>query len=224
MSVLIDRLSSEFLPLFLAGMAINFEIAGTALALGLALGFLLALARLYGGVAGAVAASAIALMRAAPTFVVMFFLLNAIPRDATLLGEEFALSGVMTVAISLVPYSASYVADSGVEALRQLRGGSPLGALLFLPNVTRAFFVLVMSSSAGAAIGVVEGITVILRQAEHLPTLGDKLVLFAVGIVFFGIPLQAGFALMSFLHRYLRRAVTRGPGVVPAADLETPDL
>jgi len=218
MSVLIDRLSSEFLPLFLAGMAINFEIAGTALALGLILGFLLAFARLYGGVAGTVAASAIALMRAAPTFVVMFFLLNAIPRDATLFGEEFALSGIMTVAISLVPYSASYVADSGVEALKQLRDGSPLGALLFLPNVTRAFFVLVMSSSAGAAIGVVEGITVILRQAEHLPTLGDKLVLFAIGIVFFGIPLQAGFVLMSFLHSYLRRTVTRSPAVAPSSD------
>jgi hypothetical protein len=211
-------LSSEFLPRLLAGMAINFEIAGIAISLGLALGLVLALARLYGGVAGAAAASAVALMRAAPTFVVMFFLLNAIPRDATLFGQEFALSGIMTVALSLVPYSASYVADSGVEALKQLRGGSPLGALLFLPNVTRAFFVLVMSSSAGAAIGVVEGITVILRQAEHLPTLADKLVLFAVGIVLFGIPLQAGFALMSFLHRYLSRIVTRSPAGTTSPD------
>jgi hypothetical protein len=218
MSTLIERLSSEFLPLLLAGMAINFEIAGIAISVGLAFGLLLAFARLYGGVAGAAAASAIALMRAAPTFVVMFFLLNAIPRDATLFGKEFALSGVMTVALSLVPYSASYVADSGVEALKQMRGGSPLGALLFLPNVTRAFFVLVMSSSAGAAIGVVEGITVILRQAEHLPSLGDKLVLFAIGIVLFGIPLQAGFALMSFLHRVLRRIVMRSQGAAPSSD------
>ena len=64
-----------------------------------------------------------------------------------------------------------------------LRGGSPPGALLFLPNITRAFFVLVMSSSAGAAIGVTEGITVILRQAEQLPALGDRLVLFAIGML-----------------------------------------
>jgi hypothetical protein len=211
-------LSSEFLPRLLAGMAINFEIAGIAISLGLVLGLVLALARLYGSVAGAAAASAVALMRAAPTFVVMFFLLNAIPRDATLFGQEFALSGIMTVALSLIPYSASYVADSGVEALKQLRGGSPLGALLFLPNITRAFFVLVMSSSAGAAIGVVEGITVILRQAEHLPTLADKLVLFAVGIVLFGIPLQAGFALMSFLHRYLSRIMTRSPARTTSPD------
>ena len=80
------------------------------------------------------------------------------------------------------------------------------GALLFLPNITRAFFVLVMSSSAGAAIGVTEGITVILRQAEQLPSFGDRLVLFALGIVLFGIPLQAGFMLMSLFQRRFGRS------------------
>jgi len=63
-----------------------------------------------------------------------------------------------------------------------------------------------MSSSAGAAIGVTEGITVILRQAEQLPTLGDRLVLFAIGIVMFGIPLQLAFALIGFIQRRLGRA------------------
>ncbi len=211
MTALIDRLSSGFLPSFLAGVAVYFEIAAIAIAVGLALGLLLALARLGGGVFGGVSASAIGLMRAAPTFVVMFFLLNAVPRDATLFGVPFALSGVMTVALSLVPYSAAYIADSGVDALRQLRAGSLPGALLFLPNITRAFFVLVMSSSAGAAIGVTEGITIILRQAEQLPALGDRLVLFALGIVLFGIPLQLGFAVMSFIQRRLSRIVVRRP-------------
>jgi hypothetical protein len=209
MNPLFDRLSSEFLPRFLSGLAVNFEIAGIAIALGLVCGILLAMARVYGGAVGAAAATMIALMRAAPTFVVMFFLLNAIPRNASLFGVPLALSGVMAVALSLLPYAAAYIADAGVEALQQLRRGSPLGSLLFLPNVTRAFFVLVMSSSAGAAIGVPEGIAIILRQAEQLPSLGDKLALFAVGIVFFGIPLQAGFAVMSLFQRRLSRAVMR---------------
>lgn len=203
------QFSAEFFPDLLAGMVVNFEIAAIALVFGLALGALLALARLGGGILGAVATSLIGLMRAAPTFVVMFFLLNIIPRDATLFGIGVAPSGIMTVALSLVPYSASYVADNGAEALKQLRAGSPLGALQFLPNVTRAFFVLVMSSSAGAAIGVTEGIAVILREAVLLPSLGDKLVLFAVGILFFGVTLQAGFALMRFLQRRLGRLATR---------------
>src|ERR1700739_3759073 len=132
----------------------------------------------------------------------MFFLLNALPRDA-------GLSGVMIVAMSLVPYAAACVADSGVDALRQLRPGSPLACFLILPNIARAFFVLVMSSSAGAAIGVPEGIAVILRQAERLPSLADKLALFAVGVACFGVPLQAGFAVIRLVQRHLGRVNLR---------------
>jgi len=210
MNGLLAELSGDFLPRFLVGMMANFEIAIVALAIGLALGMLLALGRLRGGAAGVAAASAVTLMRAAPTFVVMFFLLIALPREASLLGMPLALSGMMTVALSLVPYSAAYVSDAGLDALRHWRDGSTLGALLFLPNVTRAFFVLVMSSSAGAAIGVTEGITVILRQAEQLHSLDDRLLLFALGIVMFGIPLQLGFALIGLVQRSLgrRAAVT----------------
>jgi ABC-type arginine transport system permease subunit len=209
MMVQVERLATDFLPLLLAGMAVNFEIAAIALVLGLVVGLVLTAGRLSGGVIGGSAAAAIALLRAAPTFVVMFFLLNSIPRDATLFGVPVAVSGVMAVALSLLPYAAAYVADSGVDAMQQLRKGSPLGALLLLPNLARAFFVLVMSSSAGAAIGVNEGIAVILRQAEQLPALGDRLVLFAIGIVCFGIPLQLGFALIRALQRRLGRIVTR---------------
>jgi hypothetical protein len=202
MNLLIDRLPSNFLPSFLAGMAVNFEIAAIALALGLGLGVLLAFARLHGSVAGMAANAVSGLMRAAPTFVVMFFLLNALPPAAR-------LSGVMIVAMSLVPYAAAYVADSGVDALRQLRTGSPLACFLILPNIARAFFVMVMSSSAGAAIGVPEGIAVILRQAEQLPSLGDKLALFAVGVACFGVPLQAGFAVIRLVQRHLGRVNLR---------------
>jgi ABC-type arginine transport system permease subunit len=204
-----SRISPDFVPQLLAGMVVNFQIAAIALLIGLAVGGLLTLAKLAGGLRGAVATTLIGLMRAAPTFVVMFFLLNIIPPDATLFGVHVAPSGIMTVALSLVPYAAAYVADNGGEALRQLRDGSPLGALLFLPNVTRAFFVLVMSSSAGAAIGVPEGIAVILREAELMPTLGDKMVLFAIGILCFGVTLQAGFALMRLLQRHLGRLALR---------------
>ena len=111
-----DRRSSDFLPRFLAGMAVNFEIAAISIGLGLALG--VAARRRCDSTAASSdgsAASMIALMRAAPTFVVMFFLLNAIPRDATLFGVPFALSGVMTVALSLVPYAAAYVADAAAR-------------------------------------------------------------------------------------------------------------
>jgi len=215
MNLPIDPPSWNFLLSFLAGMSVNFEIAGIALAIGLVLGILLAFARVRGGMAGMAAGAVVGLMRAAPTFVVMFFLLNALPRDA-------GLSGVMIVAMSLVPYAAAYVADSGVDALCQLRTGSPLACYLILPNIARAFFVLVMSSSAGAAIGVPEGIAVILRQAEKLPSLGDMLVLFAIGVACFGIPLQAGFAIIRLVQRRLGRIAPHNQGKVLPGETAVP--
>ncbi len=210
MNPLGPQLASDFLPRFMAGMAVNFEIAALALALGLGLGLLFAFARLSDrALFGAAAVSLIGVMRAAPTFVVMFFLLNAVPRDARLLGLPIALSGVTMVALSLVPYTAAYVADNAAQAVQQWRRGSALGALLFLPSVARAFCVLVMSSGAGAAIGVNEGIAVILRQAELLPSLSEKLVLFAVGVALFGIPLQAAFYLIRVLQARLGRIMLR---------------
>jgi hypothetical protein len=205
MSTLLRELWTDFVPALLSAMVTNFEISFIALALGLLLGLPLALLRDRGGALGiGASATIIALMRAAPTFVVMFFLLNVL-RDVSLFGVKLTLSGVMTVAVSLVPYSAAYAADAGVEALRQLRRGSPLGALLFLPNITRAFFVIVMSSGAAAAIGVPEGISVILREAAVLPALGDRLIVFAIGVVLFGVPLQLGLAFMRWLQRELGR-------------------
>jgi hypothetical protein len=201
-------LLTHFLPDFLFGMSVNFEIAGIALVLGLVFGFLLALARFRGGIVGAGASLTVGLMRAAPTFVVMFFLLNALPR--------MGLSGVMIVAVSLVPYAAAYVADSGVDALRQWHAGSHLACLLVLPNIARAFFVLVMSSSAGAAIGVPEGIAILLREAQKLPSIGDMLILFVIGIICFSVPLQAGFAAVRLLQRHLGHLALRNrPEALP---------
>jgi hypothetical protein len=202
MNPLISGLPSDFLPRFLAGILVNFEMAGIALVVGLVAGCLFTLTGSGGGIAARVSWGVVGLMRAAPTFVVMFFLLNALPRDA-------GLSGMTIVALSLVPYAAAYIADSAADALRQLRAGSPLAGLLVLPNIARAFFVMVMSSSAGAAIGVHEGIAVILRQAEKLPSLGDRLALFALGIACFGIPLQAGFAVLRLIQRRLGHLALR---------------
>ena len=46
-------------------------------------------------------------------------------------------------------------------------------------------------------------------EAELMPTLGDKMVLFAIGILCFGVTLQAGFALMRLLQRHLGRLALR---------------
>ncbi len=209
MNLLQALLPPGFLPRLLVGMVLNFEIAGLALLAGLTLGLPFAIARNAGGLPRRAAGGIITLLRAAPTFVVMFFLLNTIPQNLTLFGHAAKPSGVMIVALSLLPYSVAYVAETGAEALGHWQGGSQLAAWLFLPNVTRAFFVMVMSSSAGAAIGVTEGITVVLRQADRFPDLGHRLVLYGFGIACFGVMLQAGFAMVSLLHRALSRMTQR---------------
>jgi len=214
MMISTSDLLNHFLPAFLFGMSVDFEIAGLALLLGLVFGFLLAVARFRGGIAGSGAGLVVGLMRAAPTFVVMFFLLNALPHGA--------ISGEMIVAVSLVPYAAAYVADSGVDALRQWHSGSHLACLLVFPNIARAFFVLVMSSSAGAAIGVPEGIAILLREAQKLPSVGDMLILFVIGIVCFSIPLQVGFAAVRLLQRYLGRVALRYRSEPPAESSPLP--
>lgn len=121
-----------------------------------------------------------------------------------LFGYPLAPSGWVAVAVSLVPYSAAYVADNGTEALKNLQRGSLSSALLFLPNMVRAFFVLVMASSAGAAVGVTEAVAVILRQTQQLEVLHQKLLVFGIGVFCFGVPLQSGFFLVNALCRRLR--------------------
>jgi ABC-type arginine transport system permease subunit len=205
MTVLVALVESGYFADLLAGMAVNLQIAAIALGLGLALGLPLGLMQLGGRLQRGLVAPLTGLMRVAPTFVVMFFLLNVIPRDASLFGLSLALSAPMIVALSLVPYAAAYAADNGREAFRQLRGGSTDSALLFLPNIARAFFVLVMSSSTGAAIGVSEGVAVVLREAERWSSLGEKLVVFGIGVLAFGVVFQIGLALMRLLGRRLAR-------------------
>lgn len=205
MKFLTDLLSSDYPANLAVGMIVNFEIAAISLALGLILGIPFVLMQLGGRFSRRVVSPVIALMRAAPTFVVMFFLLNILPTPVMIFGVDLYLSPSLIVALSLVPYAASYIADNGRSAILGLRAGSQAEALLFLPNLIRAFVVLVMSSSAGVAIGVREGVAVVLREAERYETLGEQMLVFAVGVFAFGAVFQVGFAIVRLMMRYLSR-------------------
>ncbi|WP_158923908.1 hypothetical protein [Acidisphaera sp. S103] len=219
MKALFGNLPPDFPWQVLGGIAVNLHIAVLALIGGFVLGIPLALAQVRPGLPARFAGALVALMRASPTFVVMFFLLNIIPSEISVLSVRIPLSGVTIVALSLLPYSAYYIAESGLDALHQLRLNAPATALLFLPNVGRAFFVLVMASGAAAAIGVREAIGIILRQADRTPTRLGQFALFAFGIVLFGVIFQAGFALLTALRRWLTGRATQrmlaGPAPPP---------
>lgn len=199
-------LAATFVPAFLTGLLLNMSIAGAALVLGLALGGPLALLRLQGGVAGRLAGGLTALMRLAPAFVVMFFLLNLLPSTASIGPWQVPLHGPVVVVLSLVAYAAAYVSDTGLEAMGHRRDGAPELAWLFLPAMARAFFVLVMSSSTGAAIGVNEAVTVTLRQAQALGDVHQRLLLFGAVILFFTCLLQGAFVVVDRLRHHLAAA------------------
>jgi hypothetical protein len=207
MSAFPPSLPPGFLPHLLAGMMRDFAMAGMALGMGLLLGVPLALAWAMRSRLRLVPNAIVQLLRAAPTFVVMFFLLNILPHRLQLAGVTLTITREFTVALSLMPYSAAVVAENGAEALRQWRGGSLLAALLFLPNLARTYFVLVMSSGSAAAIGVQEGIAVILRQADQFPSVLDRLWVFAIGVFVYGLILQTGFLLVMELRRSLAHRV-----------------
>jgi len=81
MNALIGSLPPDFVWQVLGGIAVNLRIAVLALVGGFLLGIPLALAQVRQGLLGRLAGALVALMRASPTFVVMFFLLNIIPSE-----------------------------------------------------------------------------------------------------------------------------------------------
>ncbi|MCB8882119.1 hypothetical protein ACELLULO517_17875 [Acidisoma cellulosilytica] len=180
-----------------------------ALVMGCSLGAPLAIVWALRGPIRLLPNAIVQLLRAAPTFVVMFFLLNILPHRITIFGNDIVISRQFTVALSLLPYSASVIAESAAEALRHWRVGSHLAALLLLPNLARIYFVLVMSSGSAAAIGVHEGISSILRQADQFQAIGDRLWVFAIGVLGYGLILQTGFIGVQKLRSHLAAQVTR---------------
>ena len=209
MNDLMSFLPVGFIPELLSGMKVNFQIASVILILSLLIGGGLTLVSLTGGVVGGVIAFFIALIRAMPTFLAMICLLYLIPKQIVIAGSNFSISGFMIVVLSLLPYAVAYVFDNFSESIRQWRQGQMVTALQLLPNLSRMYFILIMSSSSGAAIGVTEGVTTLLRYASRLETIQERLLLYAVGILFFGILMQTAFALINRLRAVMIARVSR---------------
>lgn len=199
----------RFVPDLLWGMVVNFEIAALSLLVGAAAAVPLVAARLRGGVLGMLAGVTMAVLWASPTFIVLFFLVNVVPNQWSLFGHTIYFTGLPVVVASLAVFACAYVADNGLDAIRHLRRGNRGTALLFLPQVGRAFFVLVTASSQAAAIGVVEAVTVTLRQGDRLPEVWQRLLLFlCVVLVFVALQLTAFRLIDRFRALLLARHVT----------------
>ncbi len=199
-----------FAPRFLEGLVVNLEIAMASLAVGAAAGLPLAALLASQGLPARAASLIVAALRAAPTFVVMFFLLNVMPRDYAPFGVVVRDWGMIAVILSQAVYAAAYIADNGAAALRSLRAGDTAAAVIFLPSLARAFCVLLMSSGVAAAVGIPEAIFITIREAERMPDIADRVALCLTVMLFFAVLMQSAFALIdrarSRLLRWLERS------------------
>lgn len=216
------ELLPRFLPAFLSGLVVNFEIAICALLGGMLLGAPLAAARFRNRLAAAPAAWLVAVLRTMPTFVVMFFLVNVVPASFSVGSWQFSMTPWLAVVVSLALYAAAYVSDNAVEAMRQLRSGSPIAAMLFLMGLVRAFFVMVLSSGFGAAVGVVEATTVTLRTIETLPRVSDRLLLIGLVMVMFTLCFQVIYHAINHLRGKLNQRYRRPMQAAPLPGARQP--
>lgn len=231
MSMTLIRLLPDFAPNFLQALGVNLMVAAHAMSVGLPLGVALGVAqlprrassgtgldgagsaaparpvrpvrpvgraaaarmmRVGAGLAGLVTA----LLRAAPAFVVMYVLLHAMP-------SHWGIGPEAAVALALAFYAAAYVADTLQPAVQDWRIGGTAGVQLFLTGLVRCFFVMVLSSGFGAAVGVVEATAVTMRALEQLPTTADRLGLMACVVLVFIAMRQAVHAGMAALRRWI---------------------
>lgn len=192
---------THFLPELLSGFLINLQIAAGAVVIGLAAGLPLALLRQYAPRSRHIVWSCVRLMQAAPTYVIMYFVLNILPRDLSLFGMP--VTGLMAVILAQSVYLTAYIAENGYRSLEHLQRDERELALLFVPNVLRGWVVVILSSGFGAAIGVSEAVGVTMRHAERMPLVGDRVVLFVTVIAFFVLVFSTANWLINRMVRWL---------------------
>ena len=135
--------------------------------------------------------------------VVMFFLVNVLPSTLSVGPLSMAMSPWLAVVLALIIYGSAYIADNAMEPIRELRKGSHRLALLFVMSLVRVFFVMVLSSGFGAAVGVIEATTITVRAVESLPQVSDRLLLIAVVIAMFTALFQTIYHLTNLARERL---------------------
>src|SRR5580704_8895708 len=144
-------------PFLAGGFGWNVVVSASAMALGTALGAALALGRLSHRPALVRASLALtALSRNIPTFVLLYYLAFLIPVEIQLGAGVYAFPAWLKASLALSVAVVGFVSDNLSDALRQWRAHRLAEALMFIPNWTSYFVVIVMASSTASVIGVRE--------------------------------------------------------------------
>lgn len=208
---MMDIFPPGFLREFGAGLLVNLQIAAVALGMGVAAGGLLSWLLLSNPVGQRLGGALVWPLRAAPTFVVMFVLLNLLPPEWSLGPWQTTMSPWWAVVLSQAAYTTAFSADVISDAVRQRRQGSALGLVMLPTALLRAFFVVTLSSGFGAAIGVVESTAVTMRAIEALPSLSQRLTLLLAVMAFYTLCLQSLYAVVAWLRDRLASRYAPAP-------------
>ena len=144
-------------PFLAGGFLWNIIVSLCAMTIGTVLGALLALLRLSHRPALCRAGLlSTAFARNVPTFVFLFYLAFLIPAEIRIGGAAFAVPGWLKASLALAIAVVGFVSDNLADALPHWRAGNVAAALLFIPNWTAYFVIIVMASSTASVIGVGE--------------------------------------------------------------------
>lgn len=157
------------------GFLWNILISLAAMAVGTALGILLALGRC--SERDWLARPAVLLThltRNVPTFVFMFYLAYLVPYELALFDHVWTIPGWIKASLALSIAVVGFVSDTFRAALIDWRRGDHLAGYLFIPNWTMYFAIIVMASSTASVIGVSE---LVSRCNTLISAVGDDAIM-----------------------------------------------
>jgi ABC-type amino acid transport system permease subunit len=190
---------------FLNAFKTNLEVGIYALLGGILVALPLTWLRIRGGLIGLCSETFISLLRAFPVFVLMFVLLNLFSsalRDFTDNEPKAALI------LALCAYAAAVISDAAQDSWHRFRQSEIKEALLIIPNLLRIFTILVMSSSIGAAVGVLDAVAFTLRSSDQIQDPIDRILLvFLVTVFFMLFFISIRFVLNKVVDRVLSRHI-----------------
>jgi polar amino acid transport system permease protein len=144
-------------PFLAGGFGWNVVVSATAMAIGTVLGTGLALGRLsHRQMLVRASLAMTALTRNIPTFVFLYYLAFLIPVEIQIGAAVYPFPAWLKASLALAVAVVGFVSDNISDALRHWRAHNSAEALMFIPNWTSYFVVIVMASSTASVIGVGE--------------------------------------------------------------------
>ena len=159
-------------PYLAGGFAWNLVLSLVSMLIGTAVGLALALARSTPQRAVAWTGGMLtAMSRNIPTFIMLFYLAYLLPVEVSIGGETHVVPGWLKASLALSVAVTGFVSDTFRLALRDWRAGEVGTALLFIPNWTMYFVIIVMASSTASVVGVGE---IVSRANTVIGAIGHK--------------------------------------------------